>query len=69
MQQGATIKVIPLSVGGGPYGCETLRLPHFLDSRPTDGREVVNLTYWLPFTPLEDTWYSFLLEAELTPGP
>jgi hypothetical protein len=22
-----------------------------------------------PFTPQEDSWYSFLLEAELTPGP
>jgi hypothetical protein len=23
---------------------------------------------WLPFTPQEDSWYSFLLEAESTPG-
>jgi hypothetical protein len=23
----------------------------------------------MPFTPREDSWYSFLLEAELTPGP
>jgi hypothetical protein len=24
----------------GPYGCETSRLPHFLDNRLTDGGEV-----------------------------
>jgi hypothetical protein len=28
----------------GPYGCETSRLPHFLNNRLTDGGEVVSLT-------------------------
>jgi hypothetical protein len=42
--------------------------PHFLDNRLTDGGEVVSLTRRPPFTLLEDFWYSFLLEAELTPG-
>jgi hypothetical protein len=45
------------------------RLPQFLDNRLTDGGEVVSLTRRPPFTPQEDSWYSFLLEAESTPGP
>jgi hypothetical protein len=45
------------------------RFPHFLDSWLTDGGEVVSLprqpaTLYLQ----EDSWYSFLLEAESTPG-
>jgi hypothetical protein len=61
-------KAIPVTGRGGPLGCETPRLPHFLDNRPTDGGEVVSLTRWPPFTPEEDSWYSFLLEAESTLG-
>jgi hypothetical protein len=53
----------------GPWGCETSRLPHFLDNRLTDGGEVVSPTRRPPFTSQEDSWYSFLLEAESTPGP
>jgi hypothetical protein len=41
-------------------------LPHFLDNRFTDGGEVVSLTNRQPFTPQEDSWYSFLLEVEST---
>jgi hypothetical protein len=44
------------------------RLPHYLDSRVTDGGKVVRLTHRPLFTPQEDPWYSFLLEAESTPG-
>jgi hypothetical protein len=62
-------KAIPVTGRGGPKGCETLRIPHFLDSRLTDGGEVVSLTRRPSFTPQEDSWYSFLLEAESTPGP
>jgi hypothetical protein len=62
-------KAIPVTGRVGPQGCETLRLPHFLDNRLTDGGEVVSLTRWPPFTPQVDSWYSFLLEAESTPGP
>jgi hypothetical protein len=29
---------------GGPYSCETSRIPHFLDNRLTVGGEVVSLT-------------------------
>jgi hypothetical protein len=53
----------------GPLGCEMSRIPHFLESRLTDGGEVVSLKRRTPITP-EDSWYSlFVLEAESTPGP
>jgi hypothetical protein len=44
-------KVILVTGHGGPLGCETLRLPHFLDSQLTDAGEVVSITHQLPFTP------------------
>jgi hypothetical protein len=44
----------------GSKACETSRLPHSLDNRLTDGGALDNE---------EDSWYSFLLEAESTPGP
>jgi hypothetical protein len=37
-------KAIPVTGRGGLYGCETSKLPQFLDIRPTDGGEVVSLT-------------------------
>jgi hypothetical protein len=40
-----------------------------LDNRLTDGGEVVRLTSLPPFTPREDSSYSFLLEAESTLEP
>jgi hypothetical protein len=43
-------KGIPVTSRGGPYGCETLRFPHFLDIRLRDGGEFVSLTRWPPFT-------------------
>jgi len=33
-----------------------------------DGK-VVSLTHWPPLPPKKYSWYSFLLEAESTPGP
>jgi hypothetical protein len=45
---------------------ETLRFPHFLDNRLTDGGKVVSPMRLPPFTPQVDSWYSFLLEAEST---
>jgi hypothetical protein len=52
-----------------PYDCETSRLPYFLDNRLTDGVQECSLTR-LPAAlyPQEDSWCSFLLEAESTPG-
>jgi hypothetical protein len=44
-------KAIPVTGRGGPYGCETSRLQHFLDNRLTDGGDVVSLTRGAPFTP------------------
>jgi hypothetical protein len=41
-------------------------IPHFEDSRLTDGCEVVSLIRRPRFTTQEDSWYSFLLEAEST---
>jgi hypothetical protein len=35
-----------------------------LDSLLTDGGKVVSLTRLPPFTPQENSWYLFLLEAE-----
>jgi hypothetical protein len=43
-------KATPVTDRGGPWGCETSRLPHFLDNRLTDGGEVVSLTRRQPFT-------------------
>jgi hypothetical protein len=48
--------------------CETSRLPHFLDSRLTDGDEVVSLTRRPPSTPSKVP-RTHLYEAESTPGP
>jgi hypothetical protein len=62
-------KVIPIIGHEGSYDCETSRLPHLLENRLTDGGEVVSLTRRPPFTPQENSWYLFLLEAESTPGP
>jgi hypothetical protein len=31
---------IPVTGRGGPYGCETSRLPHFQNNRLTDGGEL-----------------------------
>jgi hypothetical protein len=44
-------KAITVTGRGGPYGCEILRVPHFLDNRLTDGCKVVSPTRRLPFTP------------------
>jgi hypothetical protein len=60
---------IPVTGHEGPLGCETSRIPHFLDNRLTDGDEVVRPKRLPPFTPQEDSWYSFQLEAESIPGP
>jgi hypothetical protein len=61
---------IPVTGLGGPWGCEMSRLPHFLDSRVTDGIEIVSLTRRpAALYHQEDSGYSFLLEAESTPGP
>jgi hypothetical protein len=42
---------IPVTGHEGPQGCETSKLPHFLDNRLTDGGEVVSITRRPFFTP------------------
>jgi hypothetical protein len=44
-------KSSPVRGRAGPYGCETSRLPQFLDNRLSDGCEVVSLKRRPPFTP------------------
>jgi hypothetical protein len=43
-------KAIPVTGRGGAWGCEMLRLPHYLDSLLTDDGKVVSLTRRPPFT-------------------
>jgi hypothetical protein len=57
-------KAIPVTGHGGPWGDETSRHPHFLDNPLTVGSEVFRLICWPPLLPQEDSWYSFLLEAQ-----
>jgi hypothetical protein len=56
-------KAIPVTGCGGLYGCEMLRLTHFLDNWLMDGGEVFSLARRPHFTSQEDSWYSFLLQA------
>jgi hypothetical protein len=53
-----------------PIGLWDVEAPTFsLDNWFTDGGKVVSLTHRPPFTTQEDSWYSFLLVIESTPGP
>jgi hypothetical protein len=61
-------KAIPVTSRGDPQGYEMLRFPHFADIQLTDGGKVVSPTCRQLLTPQEDSWYSFMLEAELTQG-
>jgi hypothetical protein len=58
-------KAIPVTGRGGPVGCETSRLLHFLHSRLKNDGEVVSLTRRpAALYPQQHSWYSFLLETE-----
>jgi hypothetical protein len=46
-------KAIPVVSSGDLQGREMLMISHCLDSRLTDGSEVVSLTHRPPFTPDE----------------
>jgi hypothetical protein len=50
---GCKSKAIPVTGRGGPCGCETSRLAHFLDNLLTDGGKVVSPTRRPPFIPTE----------------
>jgi hypothetical protein len=52
-----------------PLGLGEVEAPTFSDIRLIDGGKVVSPTHQPLFYPQETSWYSFLLEAESTPGP
>jgi hypothetical protein len=51
MQNKVNSKAIPVTGHEGLYGCETSRLPHFLESWLTSSDEVSLMHLRLPFTP------------------
>jgi len=53
-------KTIPVQAWTDPEGARRLRLPDFKTISPTHQK---------PIPPRKYSWYSFLLEDELTPGP
>ena len=61
-------KSVPLQAWSGPEGSMKLRYPDFTTTAQDVGK-VVSLTHRPPLPPRKYTWYSFLLEAESTPGP
>ena len=61
-------KAVPLQAWSGPEGSRKLRFPDFV-TIARDGGKVVSITHRPLFTPRKYSWYSFLLEAESTPGP
>jgi hypothetical protein len=61
-------KAVPLQAWSGPEDCRKLGFPDYMTTAQ-DGVKVVSLTHWPPLPPSKYSWYSFLLEAESTPGP
>ena len=61
-------KAVPLQAWSGPEGSRKLRFPDFMTTAQDVGK-VVSFTHRPPLHPRKYTWYSFLLEAESTPGP
>jgi hypothetical protein len=59
----------PLQAWTGPQGSWRLRLPVFLDSRHMKVVRLSALNAGRLYPPRKRSCYSFLLEAELTPGP
>ena len=58
---------VPLQAWSGPEDSRKLRFPDFMTTAQ-DGGKVVSLTHRPPLPPRKYSWYSFLLEAESTPG-
>ena len=61
-------KAVPLQAWSDPEGSRRFRLPDFM-IMAQDGGKIVSLRCRPPLPPRKYTWYSFLLEAESTPGP
>jgi len=60
-------KAVPLKAWSAPEESRKLRFPDYMTKAQDGGRVVSPITGCL--YPQECTWYSFLLEAESTPGP
>ena len=61
-------KAVPLQAWSDPEGSRKLRFPDFVTTAQ-DGGKIVSLTHRPPLHPRKYSWYSFLEEAESTPGP
>jgi len=61
-------KISPITGPRCLEGSRKLRFPDYV-TMAQNGDKVVSLRHRLFFTPRKYSWYSFLLEAELTPGP
>jgi hypothetical protein len=61
-------KAIPLQAWTGPEGPRSLRLPDF-KTIGTSRWQVCQPYAQATFNPRNFSWYSFLLNAESTPGP
>jgi hypothetical protein len=61
-------KAVPLQAWSGPEGSRKLSFPDYMTTAQ-DGGKVVQPYAPTAFTPRKYAWYSFLLEAESTPGP
>ena len=59
---------VPLQAWSDPEDSRKSRFPDFMTTAQ-DGGKVVSLTHRPPLLPSKCSWYSFLLEAESTPGP
>ena len=62
-------KAIPLHAWICPEGSRRLRLPDVSTQSAHDGCKVVGPMHRPPLPPKKYSWYSFLLEAESSPGP
>jgi len=60
-------KAVPLQAWSGPEVSKKFSFVDFVTTAQ-DGDKVVSLTHWPHLTPRKYSWYSFLLEAESTPG-
>jgi len=61
-------QISPITGPRYPEGSRKLRFPDYMTTAH-DGGKIVSLRHRPLFTPRKYSWYSFLLEAESTPGP